>query len=300
MKNNDIKYFPKDYLNKHIFKDNELNKKSKSEKPLISVVMPSFNQAKYIEKSILSVLNQDYPNKELIIIDGCSNDGTIKILKKYDPYIEYWVSEKDMGQSDALNKGFSVCKGDIYCWLNSDDLLLPNAFNTAFSELTKKNKKICYGDWVYIDENDQVIDKFYAFDVNSNHLKYEGFHLSADSIFWHKNVHETFSGFDVKLNKTMDFQMLLEFALNQPKSAFIRSEKVLGAFRRYHGQKTAGYKFEEHQEHLYLAQKYNYKDKYSFLGKLKRLKYRFRRALWYFKRGGINELIKRIINWKII
>ena len=65
--------------------------------------MPSFNQAKYIEKSILSVLNQDYPNKELIIIDGCSNDGTIK-LKKYDPYIEYWVSEKDMGQSDALNK----------------------------------------------------------------------------------------------------------------------------------------------------------------------------------------------------
>ena len=106
--------------------------------------------------------------------------------------------------------------------------------------------------------------------------------------------------FDVKLNKTMDFQMLLEFALNQPKSAFIRSEKVLGAFRRYHGQKTAGYKFEEPQEHLYLAQKYNYKDKYSFLGKLKRLKYRFRRALWYFKRGGINELIKRIINWKII
>ena len=101
------------------------------------------------------------------------------------------------------------------------------------------------------------------------------FHLSADSIFWHKNVHETFSGFDVKLNKTMDFQMLLEFALNQPKSAFIRSEKEVQTHLGDMVKKTAGYKFEEHQEHLYLAQKYNYKDKYSFFGKIKKIKVSF-------------------------
>ena len=74
----------------------------------------------------------------------------------------------------------------------------------------------------------------------------------------------------------------------------------MGAFRRYPGQKTEGYNLEEHKEHQYLARKYNYSDKYSILGKLKRIFFRFRRAFWYFKRGGINELIKRILNWKIL
>ena len=291
-----VKFFTKEFLTKIIFEKNlDISKNQYNYSPLISVVIPSFNQAKYIEKSILSVLNQDYPNKELIIIDGGSNDGTVEILKKYDGYIKYWISENDKGQSDALNKGFKVCSGDIYAWLNSDDLFLPNAFSYAVRELSKKNKKICYGDWVYIDENDEVIDKFYAFDINVNHLKYEGFHLSADSIFWKKSVHQNFSGFDITLNKTMDYQMLLEFALKQPTNSFVRSENILGAFRRYHGQKTGEYKDEEHREHQYLSIKYNYADKYSISGKIKRIFFRFRRAFWYLKRGGINELLKRIL-----
>ena len=151
-----VKFFTKEFLTKKIFEKNlDISKNQYNYSPLISVVIPSFNQAKYIEKSILSVLNQDYPNKELIIIDGGSNDGTVEILKKYDGYIKYWISENDKGQSDALNKGFKVCSGDIYAWLNSDDLFLPNAFSYAVKELSKKNKKICYGDWVYIDENDE-------------------------------------------------------------------------------------------------------------------------------------------------
>ena len=300
MNNGNIKYFSDEFLTKLNLENKEYKIDISSDKPLISVVMPSLNQAKYIERSILSVLNQDYSNKELIIIDGGSKDGTIEILKKYNEYIKYWISEEDKGQSDALNKGFKICSGEIYCWLNSDDLFLPMAFSNAVIELSKKNKEICYGDWVYIDENDSIIDKYFAFDVDINHLKYEGFHLSADSIFWHKNVHKRFSGFDVKLNKTMDYQMLLEFALNQPSRAFIRTENVLGAFRRYQGQKTGHYNLEEHKEHKYLAQKYNYIDKYHFLGKLKRTYYRFRRAYWYYKRGGIKEIFKRIINWKIL
>ena len=299
IQNNNI-YFSYDFLNKLNLENNKLDISLNLNKPLISVVMPSFNQAKYIEKSILSVLNQEYQNKELIIIDGGSNDGTVQIIKKFDEHISYWISEQDKGQSDALNKGFKLSKGDIYCWLNSDDLLLPGALKCAAFELSKKNKQICYGDWVYIDENDNIIDKYYAFDINSNHLKYEGFHLSADSIFWHRNVHKNFSGFDIKLNKTMDYQMLLEFSLKNPRSKFVRTQNILGAFRRYKGQKTAGYKSEEHEEHKYLARKYGYQDKFSYIGKIKRLIFRFRRAFWYFKRGGINELIKRIINWKII
>ena len=104
----------------------------------ISIVMPSYNKADFIERSILSVLNQNYPNIELIIIDGGSTDGTVEIIKKYEQYITFWVSEKDQGQSDALNKGFKHCTGSIYGFLNSDDVYLPDAFKYS-SLVLKKN-----------------------------------------------------------------------------------------------------------------------------------------------------------------
>ena len=157
-------------------------------------------------------------------------------------------------------------------------------------------KKICYGDWLSIDEDDKIIDTHFAFDLNVNHLKYEGFNFNAQSLFWTKEVHETFSGFDTKLNKTMDYQMMIEFSIKQSKLAFIRINKILAAFRRYAGQKTGIYGVEENKEHQYLSVKYQYDDKYKFFGKLKRFFFRFRRAMWYFKRGGIKELRKRISN----
>ena len=91
----------------------------------ISIITVSYNQGKYIEDNILSVLNQHYQNYEHIIIDACSTDGTIEILKKY-PHI-IWTSEPDNGQSDGLNKGFRKATGDIIAWVNSDDKLYPNA-----------------------------------------------------------------------------------------------------------------------------------------------------------------------------
>ena len=293
MKDIDIKNFPKYFLDKLILKEKDIHPKLKL--PMISVVMPSFNQAEYIEKSILSVLNQNYPQIELIIIDGGSKDGTVDIIKKYDSYINYWISEKDGGQSDALNKGFKVCKGEILCWLNSDDLYLPGALSCAAELLSNnKEKKICYGDWISIDKNEKTIDTHYAFDVSINHLKYEGFHFNAQSFFWRKDVHKNFSGFDIKLNKTMDYQMMLEFALEQSESSFIRINKVLAAFRRYPSQKTGNYNLEEHLEHKYLSSRYGYEDKYYLTGKVKKFFFRCRRAIWYFKRGGIKEIIKRL------
>lgn len=119
---------------------------------MFSVITPSYNQAAFLESSILSVLNQDYENVEYIIIDGGSDDGSLEIIDKYKGQLSYWVSEKDNGQADAINKGFSKAKGDFICWINSDDLIYPNFISSRF-KLFQQNPDIdmIYGD---VDQGD--------------------------------------------------------------------------------------------------------------------------------------------------
>jgi glycosyltransferase involved in cell wall biosynthesis len=122
----------------------------------ISIITPSLNQAKYLEKNILSVLNQDYDDFEHIVIDGGSTDGSIEILKKFKHL--RWISEKDNGQAQAINKGFKLAKGDIIGWLNSDDLYSPGVFqkiNNIFSEDEKVD--FIFSHCMRVDENDNVV-----------------------------------------------------------------------------------------------------------------------------------------------
>src|SRR5947207_6789592 len=103
--------------------------------PRISIVTPSFNQGQFIEETIRSVLLQGYPNLEYIIIDGGSTDNTVGVIKKYEPWLAYWVSEKDRGQCDAINKGFARATGDIFAWLCSDDVYAPGALRRIAEKL---------------------------------------------------------------------------------------------------------------------------------------------------------------------
>ena len=128
-----------------------------NEFPLISIVVPSYNQGKFIEDTLLSILNQDYPNKEVIVVDGGSTDQTVGILKKYSQRITY-VSENDNGQSDAVNKGFRMASGSFMGWLNSDDIYPDrHAVSKIVFEFNRDpSADLIYGNFLEIDGNNRV------------------------------------------------------------------------------------------------------------------------------------------------
>jgi len=258
--------------------------------------MPSFNQVKYIERSILSVLNQSYKNFQLIIVDGGSSDGTLEVLQRYQQHIDVLIIESDCGQSDALNKGFSRADGDIYGWLNTDDLYEIGAFERTIQALSLyKNKKVFFGDWDVIDGNGNLIRKEYAFNFSIDHFKYEGFHINAQSMFWLQDVHSRFGKFNIGLHGTMDYEFILRIGLNEGVHAFQRMPYVIGSFRRHQDQKSQGLDERVLREQRGISIQYDFKDKWTLKGRLKRILFRVRRAIWYLYRGGIGYLVIRFL-----
>lgn len=267
--------------------------------PKISVVIPSFNQVDFIERTLLSVLNQNYPSLEIIVVDGGSSDGTVELLERYRKHVAYIHSGTDNGQSDALNHGFSKVTGDILCWLNSDDLQLPGSLQ-AVAEAFRAfpDASVVFGDWWSIDSQDRVTEVHYAFDFSLRHFIYEGFTLNSQAMFWRRDVHRRFGEFDVKLHRTMDYDLIVRLGLNEGQQKFVRLEKALACFRRHPEQKTtnAGGDIVA-SEHRWIAEKNGFSRKYRAAGRVMRLVYRARRAWWYTKRGGIGftwaQLVKR-------
>lgn len=183
--------------------------------PKISIITPSYNQGKFIEQTIQSVLSQNYPNLEYIIIDGGSTDNTLEIIKKYEDKIAYWVSEPDNGQADAINKGLERATGEIVNWLNSDDILLPNALNTIVEEFTNNPyASFIYGDTNQINENGEIIYTVKVVNFKKNVLLYGRILGVQPSIFFRKNVWKKLGFLDEKYKFCMDIEYWIRAAMN--------------------------------------------------------------------------------------
>ena len=205
--------------------------------PKISIITPSFNQGMFIEETIRSVLLQNYPNLEYIIIDGASTDNTLSIIKKYKPWLTYWVSEKDNGQSDAINKGFCFSTGDIGGWLNSDDLFNPNTLRMVSSLLDINRLQWLVGAGQIINEKGIKYKTIHSKSV-SNKIFYTWLYnyFSQPSTFWTMNLWKAVGGVNNNLHFTMDIDLWHRFyKITKPTN----SNNILSLLRSHNNSKTS-------------------------------------------------------------
>ena len=210
----------------------------------ISVVTPSFNQAKFIERTILSVLEQDAPPAEYVVFDGGSTDDTVTILKKYEDRLR-WVSEKDTGQTQAVNKGIKATSGDVIGWINSDDIYYPGTFKTVLECFEKyPDVNVIYGNANHIDENDNTLEPYYTEKWNYERLKDICF-LCQPAVFFRRDVIEKVGLLDETLQYCMDYEYWLRAGA---ELKFHYLTQTLAGSRMYNGNKTLGARTKVHAE----------------------------------------------------
>lgn len=186
---------------------------SQNKQPLVSIVTPSYNQAKYLEATIQSVLGQTYPNIEYIVIDGGSTDGSLEIIHKYQDKIAYWVSEPDEGQTDAINKGFAKASGKIIAWLNSDDTYEPEAVAGAVAYLQAHPEVgLVYGDANFIDEKGKYMGRFPAAQTSYQRLRRGYVHVPQQAAFWRADLWRQVGPLDPTIYFAMDYDLWLRLA----------------------------------------------------------------------------------------
>lgn len=212
--------------------------------PKITIVTPSYNQGKFIEETICSVLEQNYPNLEYLVMDGGSTDGSVEIIKKYASHLSYWESHPDDGQADAIYRGFERSTGEILGWVNSDDILLPGCLEKVgrfFMSYPKEEWVV--GGTVQIDPNGQRLNDRIGYPscnmgarVSFGHLLFSGCGFNQPASFWRRETFFSIGGFDRSLQFCFDYDLYFRLAQRRPSG---RIKEFLACFRIHPTSKTS-------------------------------------------------------------
>jgi glycosyltransferase involved in cell wall biosynthesis len=185
--------------------------------PLVSIITPSYSQARFLSETIQSVLSQDYPNLEYIIVDGGSTDGSTEIIKQYASQLTWWVSESDQGQADAINKGFAHANGEIFAWLNSDDTYQPDAISQAVASLlAHPEASLVYGDANLIDEQGNIIGRFPSHQTDLQRLLRGSVHIPQQTTFFWSRIWKQVGTLDPSFQFAMDYDLWVRLAKVAP------------------------------------------------------------------------------------
>jgi len=206
--------------------------------PRLSIVIPSFNQGEYLEQAIRSVLDQCYPNLELIVVDGGSTDNSVSIIKQYAKQLKWWVSEPDSGQAEAINKGMQHATGEILAWLNSDDMLMPGSLFIIARHLEESpTTDVVYGHRVLVNETGEDVGKWILPRHDNFILSYADY-IPQETLYWRRRIwQETGARVDERYQFAMDWEMLNRFVT--ARARFHRIPAFLGQFRIHPGQKSS-------------------------------------------------------------
>lgn len=227
--------------------------KSEEKKPVISIVVPSFNQGQYIGETLESLVSQDYPSLEIIVMDGGSTDNTTEVIRLFEKYITYWESTADRGQTHAINKGYNRSTGEIFNWLNSDDILKPGALKEIGTIASVEKEMLMFSG---------ISDIF----NKTGHLRNSGTiifplpeitlgfgQVNQPAMFYRRSALESLMPLNESLNMCMDLDLWMKFLLTFGQDKIFSSDSVWAGFRQHEQSKTisTGRKFREERDKLY-------------------------------------------------
>lgn len=261
--------------------------------PKISIITPSFNQAEFLERTIKSVLDQNYANLEYILIDGGSTDGSVDIIKRYSDSISYWISKKDSGQTEAINKGFKLATGEIVAWLNSDDEYCEGTLErVAKTFMSDSHLDFVFGDRLSIDRNGNILrdDRHTRFSFTE--LILHGMILTQPSSFWKRELFGKYGYLDETKRFCMDYEFFCRIGQH------IKAKHIcqpLSCFRWHEDSKSLTIQDVRLSEHTAIAASYLDSACGPWPIWLVRLYMLISRTFWYIVQGDLLYVLRGII-----
>ena len=261
--------------------------------PRVTIVTPSYNQAGFLEETLRSVLLQNYPNLDYIVMDGGSKDGSVDIIRKYEKHLSYWTSEKDGGASDAIARGFERATGSIMAYLNSDDPYLPGAIQAivrVFQEQPRCN--VVFGNTYWTGPEGNVLAERRQTPFWPASYLYGGTDLQQPSTFWRRNLYLKAGGMDPSYTFAFDTDLFCRFIACQAE--FRHLKRFLSCFRIHAESKSSTLMDRRTQELTRIRAVHLQHAFHSSYGHLMRNLGRVHRGFWYLMQGDLPWLVSRV------